>query len=75
MTCEETERRTGEAGDTKDHGFVFEVDPYHPERNQNPRPLTFLGRYSHEALAVDPTSGAIYVKPWCNASNSGLRCS
>ena len=24
-------------------------------------PLKFLGRYAHEAAAVDPTTGAIYL--------------
>ena len=27
LTCEETEERVGDNGYTKDHGFVFEVDP------------------------------------------------
>ena len=31
LTCEETEDRTADsAGMTKDHGFVFEVDPSRP---------------------------------------------
>ncbi|MGW5698064.1 alkaline phosphatase PhoX, partial [Streptomyces asiaticus] len=32
LTCEETEDRAGTNGYTKDHGFIFEVDPYDPRR-------------------------------------------
>ncbi len=55
LTCEETEARAGGAL-TKDHGYVFEVDPSAQEANVNksPVPLKFLGRYAHEAVAVDP---------------------
>ncbi len=47
----------------KDHGYVFEVDPTSQEANVNksPIPLTFLGRYSHEAVAVDPNTNEIYL--------------
>ncbi|WP_326826252.1 alkaline phosphatase PhoX [Streptosporangium sp. NBC_01756] len=59
LTCEETEQRAGGAFQ-KDHGYVFEVDPFDREANQNPVPLKFLGRFSHEAVAVDPHTSAIY---------------
>ena len=61
LTCEETEARAGGAL-TKDHGYVFEVDPSAQEANVNksPVPLKFLGRYAHEAVAVDPKTHAIY---------------
>ena len=39
---------------TKDHGFVFEVDPADPANNQNPTPLQGLGRFAHEAAVIDP---------------------
>ena len=40
---------------TKDHGYVFEVDPADRAPTwQDPMPLKFLGRYAHEAVAVDP---------------------
>lgn len=62
LTCEETEDRAGDsAGHTKDHGFVFEVDPRDPLRNMNPTPLTALGRFAHEAAAIDPRSGTVYL--------------
>ncbi|MDJ0975280.1 MAG: DUF839 domain-containing protein [Planctomycetota bacterium] len=53
LSCEET----AEAG----HGFVFEVRPtVHPEL-QPARPLKAMGRFEHEAAAVDPVSGVIYM--------------
>lgn len=60
LTCEETEQRAG-GQYQKDHGFVFEVDPLDRAANQDPVPLRFLGRYSHEALAIDPRSTTIYL--------------
>jgi secreted PhoX family phosphatase len=59
LTCEETEARAGGALQ-KNHGYVFEVDPFDRAANQNPVPLKFLGRYAHEAVAVDPDTSAIY---------------
>lgn len=63
LTCEETEDRAGENGFTLDHGYVFEVDPSSQEANKgkSPVPLKFLGRYAHEAVAVDPETSAIYL--------------
>ncbi|MFK8849888.1 alkaline phosphatase PhoX [Streptomyces sp. Ac-502] len=59
LTCEETEARAGEGGYTKDHGFIFEVDPYDPRRT-GAVPLTAMGRFQHEAIAVDPETGTVY---------------
>ncbi|UNO39438.1 alkaline phosphatase PhoX [Streptomyces sp. MST-110588] len=59
LTCEETELKAGQEGYTKDHGFVFEVDPYDPRRT-GAVPLTALGRFQHEAVAVDPYLGTVY---------------
>ncbi|MFE2596988.1 alkaline phosphatase PhoX [Streptomyces sp. NPDC059396] len=59
LTCEETEERAGTSGYTKDHGFVFEVDGADPRRT-GAVPLTAMGRFAHEAVAVDPTSGVVY---------------
>lgn len=58
LTCEEAERARGE---TKPHGYVFEVDPYDQDANRDPQPIKALGRYAHEALVVDPDTGAIYL--------------
>jgi len=60
LTCEETEQRAN-AVYQKDHGYVFEVDAFDREANKNPVPLKFLGRYSHEAVAVDPDDSTIYL--------------
>ncbi len=61
LTCEETEQRRGGAFQA-DHGYVFEVDPTSREANlgKSPVPLKFLGRFAHEAVAVDPASHVIY---------------
>ncbi|MFF5471662.1 alkaline phosphatase PhoX [Streptomyces achromogenes] len=59
LTCEETEDRAGTNGYTKDHGFVFEVHPTDPHRT-GAVPLTVLGRFPHEAVAVDPRNGVLY---------------
>jgi secreted PhoX family phosphatase len=72
LTCEEVERQAGavvaqgfpeERTLTKDHGYVFEVDPRSQQanRDKSPIPLKFLGRYSHEAVAVDPDTHVIYL--------------
>jgi secreted PhoX family phosphatase len=63
LTCEETERRAGQGTNTLNHGYVFEVDPTSRAVNEgkSPVPLKFLGRYSHEAVAVDPHTSAIYL--------------
>ena len=57
LTCEETFEPIG---GTKPHGFVFEVDPYDNDANRNPTPIRALGRFEHEAVAVDPDTGHIY---------------
>src|SRR5690606_6910737 len=56
LTCEETE---GFNGETRSHGWVFEVDPY--GGRTEPVPLTALGRFSHEAVAVDPHTHIAYL--------------
>ncbi|MEU5581856.1 alkaline phosphatase PhoX [Streptomyces huasconensis] len=59
LTCEETEDKAGTNGYTKDHGFIFEVDPVDPRRT-GAVPLTAMGRFQHEAIAVDPRHGVVY---------------
>ncbi|AKU18349.1 alkaline phosphatase PhoX [Luteipulveratus mongoliensis] len=60
LTCEETEGRAGTNGYTKDHGWIFEVDPFDNRRNADPVPLKDMGRFMHEAVAVDPRKGVVY---------------
>lgn len=58
LTCEETGVGPG-FGNTfqEPHGFVFEVPA---DGMGNPVPLKDMGRFSHEAAAVDPASGIVY---------------
>jgi secreted PhoX family phosphatase len=52
LTCEETEDRAGAGGRTKDHGYVFEVDPFDPAANrddQGARPVLARGRCGRPA--------------------------
>ena len=50
------------AGDVlrKEHGYCFEV-PAGAEGLQPAVPLTALGRFKHEAVAVEPLSGCLYL--------------
>ncbi|MDX2599763.1 PhoX family protein [Streptomyces caniscabiei] len=59
LTCEENEDKAGTNGYTKDHGFIFEVDAADPRRS-GAVPLTAMGRFQHEAIAVDPKRGVVY---------------
>ncbi|HEX2296953.1 MAG TPA: alkaline phosphatase PhoX, partial [Pseudonocardiaceae bacterium] len=61
LSCEETETLAGQSGATKDHGYVFEVEPHNRGANRDPQPIKALGRYAHEAAAVDPRRGHIYL--------------
>ncbi len=63
LTCEEVEARADDATLDKDHGYVFEVDPRSKQANRgkSPIPLKFLGRYAHEAVAVDPDRNVVYL--------------
>ena len=72
MTCEETEWKAGDEVFTKDHGFVFEVDPANPANNQNPTPLQGLGRFAHEAAVIDPETGIVYLSEDATAPNGLL---
>jgi secreted PhoX family phosphatase len=61
LTCEENTDRAGENGMTKDHGYVFEVDPCDRRANRDPKPIKALGRYDHEAVVVDTRRGHLYL--------------
>ena len=61
LTCEETQVIPDLSnGLMQRHGYVFEVDPYDQQANMDPQPLKFLGRFAHEAVAVDPDTHVIY---------------
>jgi uncharacterized protein len=61
LTCEEVDSLAGTGGFEKDHGYVFEVDPFDRKANLDPQPIKALGRFEHEAVAVDPRRGDIYL--------------
>jgi secreted PhoX family phosphatase len=56
LTCEETE---GFGAQTKSHGWVFEVDP--TGRKTTPEPIIGMGRFAHEAVAIDPHTLTAYL--------------
>jgi secreted PhoX family phosphatase len=70
LTCEETEQRAIGVFQ-REHGYVFEVDPVSQEANlgRSPVPLRFLGRFAHEAVAIDPVTSAIYETEDATAPN------
>ena len=62
LSCEETEDTPDDVPElTKRHGYVFEVDPFGRLRDPEPVPLTALGRFAHEAVAVNPKTGVCYL--------------
>lgn len=61
LTCEETEDIAGDSSYQRDHGYVFEVDPAAPRRNLNPTPIRAMGRFQHEAVAIDPRTGEVFM--------------
>ena len=59
LTCEEDVATIG-GNIEKDHGFVFEVPASDQIGLANPHPIKAMGRFNHEAVAVDPVSGIVY---------------
>lgn len=59
LSCEETQDGIKQ-GFGKDHGFVFEV-PSTATGLVEAVPLTAMGRFKHEACAVDVTTGIVYM--------------
>ncbi len=69
ITCEETTMGTDRffnasrlrhmGGYDKNHGYCFEV-PADAEESVPAEPLTRMGRFIHEAVAVDPSTGIVY---------------
>jgi secreted PhoX family phosphatase len=45
----------------KHHGYVFEVPATTEMGVATPRPIKAMGRFNHEAIAVDPDSDVIYL--------------
>lgn len=63
LSCEETvvapgDELYGQIHDVeRNHGWIFEVGR---EGNKSPQPLKDMGRFWHEAVAVDPATGIVY---------------
>ncbi|MGW5787978.1 PhoX family protein [Streptomyces sp. NPDC003757] len=72
LTCEETEDKAGKNGMTKDHGYVFEVDPEDRRANCDPKPVKAFGRYAHEAVVIDPKRGHAYLTEDASGPNGLL---
>jgi secreted PhoX family phosphatase len=58
LTCEETVNGSFN-GYAKEHGYIFDV-PAFGGVVENPRPLKAMGRFVHEAIAIDPHTGYVY---------------
>lgn len=58
LTCEEAVNIAPES--TQSHGWVFEVPSAH-KGLVTPQPIKGMGRYRHEAAAVDPKTGIVYL--------------
>ncbi len=59
ITCEEDIQRA-EGPFAKSHGYNFEVPAAISSGLVTPMPLKAMGRFNHEAVAVDPRSGIVY---------------
>ncbi|PZU12328.1 MAG: phosphatase [Sphingobium sp.] len=59
LTCEEDMTRAGN-GVGQDHGWVFEI-PATARGLVDPQPIRAMGRFNHEAAAVDPRTGIVYM--------------
>jgi uncharacterized protein len=66
VTCEEDVSRPNSSGQDsddpmeKEHGYNFEVPARAEIGLADPIPLKAMGRFNHEAIAVDPRTGIVY---------------
>lgn len=66
ITCEEDVMRIGDRARDgwgtmeKNHGYNFEVPCWLGARLAAPVPLVAMGRFNHEAIAVEPARGIVY---------------
>jgi uncharacterized protein len=61
LSCEETLENSSATGYAQNHGYIFEVPiDTVPGATAAPVPLRRLGRFAHEAVAVDPATGIVY---------------
>ena len=59
LTCEEDVSNADGEFVEQDHGFVFDV-PADADSLVDAKPIREMGRFNHEAVAVDPQTGYIY---------------
>ncbi|CAN5225401.1 DUF839 domain-containing protein [soil metagenome] len=71
LSCEETVEGTAD-GFAKDHGYIFEVPSQQDGPVSDPVPYRAMGRFRHEAVAVDPASGIVYETEDAGRTNSGF---
>ena len=69
ITCEETNAGTS-SGWLKQHGYAFDV-PVMANGQVEAVAIPSMGRFSHEAVAVDPATGIVYETE-DNGNNSGF---
>lgn len=60
LSCEE-DVSTPNGDIEKDHGYVFEVPSVTNRKVVEPIPIKAMGRFNHEAVAVDPNTGIVYL--------------
>lgn len=59
LSCEESlDKPDGDIG--KEHGYIFEV-PANASSTIKAVPLKAMGRFNHEAAAIDPRTGIVYL--------------
>lgn len=63
LTCEESTVNAGDQGGQleQDHGYVFEVPATESSKLHPAKPIKEMGRFNHEAVAVDPKTSIVYL--------------
>lgn len=63
LTCEESTLNAGDQDGQleHDHGYVFEVPATENIRLVDAKPIKEMGRFNHEAVAVDPKTSIVYL--------------
>jgi secreted PhoX family phosphatase len=61
LSCEEDATAKGDGEAEQDHGWIFEVRPKAQPFLEDPRPIKAMGRFMHEAIAIDPRTGIVYL--------------
>lgn len=59
ITCEESSLKIGDNME-KDHGYNFEIPATEKVGMIDPVPIKAMGRFTHEAVAVQPKTGIVY---------------